>query len=59
MKASEIISSGIKLLYLYTNAHEAAFELYALSLTGQLKPEDEPLKLINSVIERCRSKAPK
>lgn len=56
-RASQILSEGIETVYLYTNAHKAAFELYVLSLTGELKPQDEPLNLINEAIKRYRSKA--
>jgi hypothetical protein len=51
-RASQILSKGIEVMYLYTNAHKAALELYVLSLEGTLKPQDEPLNLINAVIER-------
>jgi hypothetical protein len=51
-RASKILSNGIEVLYLYTNAHKAAIELYVLSLEGDLKPQDEPLNLINAAIER-------
>ncbi|MET0624532.1 MAG: hypothetical protein ABW250_16245 [Pyrinomonadaceae bacterium] len=53
-RASEILSEGIEVSYLYTNAHKAALELYVLSLGGELKPEDEPLNLVNTAIERGR-----
>jgi hypothetical protein len=55
-RASKILSNGIEVLYLYTNAHKAAIELYVLSLEGDLKPQDEPLNLINAAIERGKSK---
>jgi hypothetical protein len=51
-RASEILSNGIEVSYLYTKAHKAAIELYVLSLEGELKPPDEPLNLINGAIER-------
>lgn len=51
-RASNTISAGIELIYLYTDAHKAALKLYLLSLTGQLKPQDEPLRLVNEAIER-------
>jgi hypothetical protein len=54
IRASEILSNGIKVTYLYTDSHKAAFELYELSLEGELKPQDEPLNLINAAIERNR-----
>ena len=56
IRATEILSKGIKVTYLYTDAHKAAFGLYELSLEGELKPQDEPLRLINAAIERGRSK---
>lgn len=52
IRASEILTNGIELIYLYTEAHKAAVKLYLLSLTGQLKPQDEPLNLINDAINR-------
>lgn len=57
IRASEILTSGIEFIYLYTNVHKVALELYVLSLEGELKPQDEPLILINRAIERGRSKA--
>src|SRR5437868_2282474 len=41
-RASAALLIGIRSLYLYTAAHEAAVELYLLSLTGDLTPQDEP-----------------
>jgi hypothetical protein len=51
-EAGEAILANIEAAYLHTDAHRAALKLYLLSLTGQLKPEDEPLQLINGAIER-------
>ena len=56
IKASKILSDGIEVMYLYTNAHKAALSLYLLSLEGELKPQDEPLNLINAAIERGKRK---
>lgn len=55
-RASEILSRGIEVIYSYTNTHKAAFELYVLSLEGELKPVDEPLNLISAAIERGKMK---
>lgn len=55
--ATLILSKGIEVMYLYTNAHKVALELYVLSLEGELKPQDEPSNLINAAIERGRRKA--
>lgn len=56
-RANEILSNGIEVMYLYTNAHKAAIELYVLSLEGELKPHDEPLNLMNAAIERGKRQA--
>lgn len=51
-QASRALLAGIESAYLHTDAHKAALKLYLLSLTGQLKPQDEPLQLINEAIKR-------
>lgn len=51
-QASKALSAGIESAYLHTDAHRAALKLYLLSLTGRLKPQDEPLQLINGAIKR-------
>ena len=44
-RANEMLSNGIEVMYLYTNAHKAALELYVLYLEGDLPSKDEPLNL--------------
>lgn len=51
-EASDAILANIESAYLHTDAHRAALRLYLLSLTGHLKPQDEPLRLINEAIKR-------
>lgn len=51
-RATNILSDGIRLTYLYTEEHKLAFRLYMLHLTGRLKPQDEPRNLLNGAIER-------
>lgn len=55
IQASRTLSHGIEFIYPYTSAHKAALELYVLSLEGELKPEDEPLQLINAAVERGKA----
>jgi hypothetical protein len=55
IQASQTLSQGIEFIYPYTNAHKAALELYLLSLQGDLRPEDEPLQLINAAIARGKA----
>ena len=52
VRASRTRLGGVEFIYLYTDAHKAALKLYVLSLEGNLKPEDEPLHLINAAVER-------
>jgi hypothetical protein len=58
MQASQMLLDGIESIYLHTKAHKAAVNLYVLSLEGHLKPQDEPLNLINAALERGRSRLP-
>lgn len=53
-RASATLAVGIEFIYLYTGAHRATRELYLLSLEGVLKPQDEPLNLINAALERSK-----
>lgn len=55
VQASKMLLEGIETIYLYTNAHKAAVNLYVLTLEGNLKPQDEPLNLINAALERGKS----
>jgi hypothetical protein len=55
-QASKALLAGIESAYLYTDSHSAALKLFLLSLTGQLKPQDEPLQLINEAIKRSTIK---
>jgi hypothetical protein len=55
MQASKALLEGIEFIYLYTDAHKAALKLYVLSLEGKLRPQDEPLNLINAALERGES----
>jgi hypothetical protein len=57
MQASRALLDSVELLYLYTNPHKAAVKLYVLSLEGNLKPQDEPLNLIDAALERGKSRA--
>jgi hypothetical protein len=54
MQASKTLLDGIESIYLHTKVHKAAVKLYVLSLEGNLKPQDEPLNLINAALERSR-----
>jgi hypothetical protein len=51
-RAINTLLNGIRLTYLYTEEHKLALKLYMLHLTGRLRPQDEPLNLLNGAIER-------
>ena len=46
------LSVAVEISYLYSQAHAAALNLYRLSVEGQLKVEDEPVRLIDAAIKR-------
>ena len=56
IQASRALLGSIELLYLYTDTHKAAVKLYLLSLEGNLRPQDEPLNLINAAFERGKNR---
>lgn len=43
---------GIEILYLDTPAHNMSFDLYLAWLRGRLKPQDEPMTLIDGALGR-------
>ena len=51
-RAVSTLSYGLRLVYLYTDEHKLALKLYLQYLTGHLMPQDEPLTLLDSAIER-------
>ena len=52
----QALADSIELIYPHSPAHQAAFNLYSLSIEGQLKFEDEPVELINAAIKRSTSR---
>lgn len=46
------LAEAIDLIYLYSPEHAAAINLYRLHLEGELRPDDEPLAIINGAIHR-------
>jgi hypothetical protein len=51
-QARNTLTTATEIAYLHSSSHVAALKLYKLSQEGQLKVEDEPVRLINSAIER-------
>jgi hypothetical protein len=52
---SETLRVAIELIYLQTEAHTAALELYNLYQRGELLIRDYPLDLIHGAIERSKA----
>ena len=50
------LAEAIDLIYLHSPEHDAAINLYRLHLEGELKPDDEPLDLINAAIHRTTTR---
>ena len=55
-RASNTLRAAVELIYPHSDAHAAALELYRLSVEGQLKVEDEPVRLINAAIARSTAR---
>ena len=51
-KARDTLVAAIELTFGHSRAHSAALNLYVLSVEGQLKVEDEPVRLIDAAIKR-------
>jgi hypothetical protein len=51
-RTRETLAAAVELTFTHSRAHAAALRLYLLSQDGQLKVEDEPVRLITAAIER-------
>lgn len=51
------LALAVEVAYLHSRAHSSALSLYRLSQEGQLKVEDEPLKLLDAAIARTTARA--
>lgn len=56
IETRKALADAIDLIYLHSPEHDAAINLYRLHLEGELRPDDEPLDLINAAIERTTSR---
>jgi hypothetical protein len=50
------LAEAIDLIYLHSPEHAAAIDLYRLHLEGELKPNDEPLEMINAAISHTTAR---
>ena len=51
-RTSETLAAAAELAFTHSRAHAAALRLYMLSQEGQLRVEDEPVRLLDAAIER-------
>ena len=58
-RTRETLSLGVELAYLHSRAYASAVALYRLSQEGQLRVEDEPLRLTDAAIARTTARAAK
>jgi hypothetical protein len=49
------LALAVEVAYLHSRAHSSALSLYRLSQEGQLKVEDEPLRLLDAAIARTEA----
>lgn len=52
----QALADSIELIYPHSPVHQAALNLYRLSVEGELRVEDEPLEVINAAIHRTVSR---
>jgi len=50
-----ILRQALRLIYPFTRSYRLAYRHYLLSLSGQVKPEDEPGQLLKASISRMRA----
>lgn len=51
------LAVAVEISYLHSEAHAEALKLYRLAVEGQLRVEDEPVRLIGAAVERGAAKA--
>jgi hypothetical protein len=56
MRVINTLQDGIRMVWLYTEEHKLARELYEIYLSGDLKPWDEPRQLLEGALERFKTK---
>jgi hypothetical protein len=57
MSVINTLQDGIRMVWPYTEEHKLARELYAIYLSGDLKPWDEPRHLLEGALERSKAKS--
>lgn len=57
--ARATLALAVEVAYLHSRTHSSALRLYRLSQEGQLKVEDEPLRLLGDAIARTEARVAK
>lgn len=58
-RTSETLAAATELTFTHSRAHVAALRLYMLSQEGQLRVEDDPVRLLDAAVERNTGRARK
>lgn len=58
-RTRETLAAAAELTFTHSRAHAAALRLYMLSQEGQLRVEDEPVRLLDAAVERNTRRARK
>ena len=56
IRTRETLRAAVEVIYRHSGAYAAGVKLYRLSVEGELKVEDEPVRLVGAAIERNRGK---
>ena len=56
-RTSGTLAAAVELTFTHSRAHAAALRLYLLSQEGQLRVEDEPVRLLDAAVERNTGRA--
>ena len=48
-KAIRALEEGIEKLFPYTDAHKASYKLYLLSVAGNLRPQHDPMVIVDEL----------
>ncbi len=56
VRVRDTLRAAVEVIYPHSGAYAAGVKLYRLSVEGELKVEDEPVRLIGAAIERNKKK---
>lgn len=56
VRVRNTLRAAVEVIYPHSGAYRAGAELYRLAVEGELRVEDEPVRLIGAAVERSRKK---